>query len=169
MRLALLLAFLAGAQDQGLGDIHNFVRISDRLSTSGQIDDAEIARIGDAGFDVVVNLAPARRERNLEEGFRVTDAGMAYFQIPVDWQDPALDDLDLFFQVMDVTSDRSVYVHCFANMRVSVFVYLYRTLREGASEAEARTDLLKVWDPAEDPEYAQWPRFIEAARERFGS
>ncbi len=174
MRMAflLVLAMAAGtaafAQDEGLADVHNYVRISDRLATSGQIDDAEIAAVGAAGFDVVVNLAPARRERNLEEGFRVTEAGMAYFQIPVDWEDPSLDDLDLFFQVMDITGERSVYVHCFANMRVSVFVYLYRTLRQGVPEPEAREDMLKVWDPAADSEYAQWPRFIAAARERFG-
>ncbi len=158
----------ASGQEEALAGIYNYVRISDRLATSGQIDEAEIEALGDAGFEVVVNLAPARRERNLEEGFQVTDAGMAYFQIPVDWENPSLDDLELFFEVMDITGERSVHVHCFANMRVSVFVYLYRTLREGVSEAEAREDLLKVWDPDADPEVAQWPRFIAAARDRFG-
>ncbi len=166
--VAALLAGTAFAQDADLAGIHNYVRISDRLATSGQINDAEIAAVGAAGFDVVVNLAPARRERNLEEGFRVTEAGMAYFQIPVDWENPSLDDLDLFFRVMDSTGDRSVHVHCFANMRVSVFVYLYRTLHKGVPASEARKDLLKVWDPAADPEYAQWPRFIAAAEARFG-
>ena len=93
---------------------------------------------------------------------------MTYVQIPVDWRDPSLRDLELFFDVMDANRDRQVYVHCFANMRVSVFVYLYRTLREGVSEDEAWADVLKVWDPGSDPETAQWPRFITEARRHFG-
>lgn len=158
-----------GAATQALEDAHNFVRISDKLSTSGQITNEEIVAAKDAGFEVVVNLAPARRERNHEEGFRVTESGMTYVQIPVDWREPALRDLELFFDVMDANRDRKVYVHCFANMRVSVFVYLYRTLREGVPEAEAWEEVLKVWDPGADPETAQWPRFIERAQQEYSA
>lgn len=158
-----------GPAPQMLEDAHNFVRISDRLSTSGQITNEEIVAAKDAGFEVVVNLAPARRERNHEEGFRVTESGMTYVQIPVDWREPALRDLELFFDVMDANRDRKVYVHCFANMRVSVFVYLYRTIREGVPEAEAWEEVLKVWDPGADPETAQWPRFIERAQREYSA
>ena len=158
-----------GEAPQTLEDAHNFVRISDKLSTSGQITNEEIVAAKDAGFEVVVNLAPARRERNHEEGFRVTESGMTYVQIPVDWREPALRDLELFFDVMDANRDRKVYVHCFANMRVSVFVYLYRTIREGVPEAEAWEEVLKVWDPGADPETAQWPRFIERAQREYSA
>ncbi len=156
-------------ESSGLDGVYNFVRIGDRLSTSGQITTEEVVAVRDAGFDVVVNLAPAREDRNFEEGFRVTEAGMTYVQIPVDWQDPALRDLELFFDVMEANRDRQVYVHCFANMRVSVFVYLYRTLREGVAEDEAWADVLKVWDPGSDPETAQWPRFIAQAKSHLGA
>ena len=159
----------ASAVAQDLSGAHNFVEISDRLSTSGQITFEEITAAEKAGFEVVVNLAPARRERNFEEGFRVTEAGMTYVQIPVDWQSPSLRDLELFFDVMDANEDRQVFVHCFANMRVSVFVYLYRTLRKGVPEDEAWSEVLRVWDPGEDPETSQWPRFITAARSEFGA
>ena len=60
-------------------------------------------------------------------------------------------DLELFFDVMDANEDRDVYVHCFANMRVSVFVYLYRTLRKGVPDAEAWQDVLKSLGPAKQP------------------
>ena len=145
------------------------MEISDSLSTAGQITNEEITAAGEAGFEVVVNLAPARRDRNLEEGFRVTEAGMTYVQIPVDWQAPALRDLELFFDVMDANRDRRVFVHCFANMRVSVFVYLYRTLRQGVPEEDAWDEVLEVWDPGADPETAQWPVFIERAKRAHAS
>ena len=161
-------AGVAASQEADFSGVYNFVKISDQLSTSGQISLDDIDSVDSAGFDVVVNLAPARWERNFEEGFRVTQAGMTYIQIPVDWANPALRDLELFFDVMDANEDRDVFVHCFANMRVSVFVYLYRTLRKGVPEAEAWQDVLKVWDPPNNPETPQWPRFITAAKERFG-
>ena len=46
-------------------------------------------------------------------------------------------------------------------MRVSAFVYLYRTLKEDITEEQARADLEKIWKP-EDLE--QWAAFIETAR-----
>ena len=94
-------AGVAASQEADFSGVYNFVKISDQLSTSGQISLDDIDSVDSAGFDVVVNLAPARWERNFEEGFRVTQAGMTYIQIPVDWANPALRDLELFFDVMD--------------------------------------------------------------------
>lgn len=159
---------LAGAQDstpeERLKETRAFLQISDRLATSGQIEYERIKDIKDAGFDVVVNLAPAHEERNISEGFLVTKHRMTYVQIPVDWEQPSLRDLELFFDVMEANRDRKVYVHCFANMRVSVFVYLYRTLKLGEPEGSARRDLEAIWDPASRPQWAQWVDFIEKAR-----
>ena len=143
-RIILALALLCFVAPLGLGqdkleDIRAYLRISDQLATSGQIEYQQIPAIKDAGFDVVVNLAPARKERNGEEGFLVTEQGMTYIQIPVDWENPSLRDLDLFFDVMNANQDRKVYVHCFANMRVSAFVYLYRTLELGLPEGDLST------------------------------
>ncbi len=150
-------------QDKEREDIRAFLRISDRLATSGQIQYDQIEDVEEAGFEVVVNLAPARKERNGEEGFRVTEQGMTYIQIPVDWENPSQRDLKLFFDVMKANEDRNVFVHCFANMRVSGFVYLYRTLQLGESKDVAKEDLERIWDPGEQP---QWIRFIEEAENR---
>lgn len=157
--LLLTLAVPATSEDELEGIMH-YVRISDDLATSGQIRYDDIPKIREAGFEVVVNLAPAHKERNGEEGFRVTEAGMTYVQIPVNWQDPSPRDLELFFDVMEANRDRKVFVHCFANMRVSAFVYLYRTLKLGIPKADARKDMEKVWKPESE---AQWGRFIERA------
>ena len=54
-----------------------------------------------------------------------------------------------------------VFVHCFANMRASAFVYMYRTLVEGVSEAEARSTMNEVWDP---DELDQWSELIRRAQ-----
>ena len=108
----------------------------------------------------MINLATADKDRNGEEGFRVVEEGMTYVHIPVSWETPAQRDLALFFDILARNRDRKVYVHCFANMRVSTFVYLYRTLKEGVSEEEARADLLAIWDPAS---LDQWKAFVDLA------
>jgi protein tyrosine phosphatase (PTP) superfamily phosphohydrolase (DUF442 family) len=161
--MVLGVAAASSAGEKKLEDAKAFLRISDQLATAGQIGYDEIPVIKNAGFDVVINLAPARKERNGEEGFRVTEEGMTYVQIPVDWEKPSLRDLDLFIDVMKANQDRKVYVHCFANMRASAFVYLYRTMALGVPEDQARADLLKIWDPASEP---AWARFIEQAKAR---
>ena len=153
------------AQDQHnesmLDEITAYLKISDNLSTSGQIGYDQVALLKEEGFDIVINLAPADEARNGLEGFLVTQQGMAYIQIPVSWQNPSQRDLQLFFDVMEANKDRRVYVHCFANMRVSAFVYLYRTLHEGISEEEAKADLAKIWDPYS---LEQWASFIDTAK-----
>ena len=67
----------------------------------------------------------------------------------------------MFFDVMRANRDRKVFVHCFANMRASAFVYLYRTLEEGVPEPEARATMNEVWDP---DEVQQWANLIERVR-----
>jgi uncharacterized protein (TIGR01244 family) len=150
--------------DDKLKDIRAYLRISEGLATSGQIRYEQVKDVQKAGFDVVINLAPANKERNAMEGFLVTDAGMTYVHIPVSWKEPSLRDLELFFDVMDANKDRKVYAHCFANMRVSAFVYLYRTLRLGVVEKKAWEDLATIWDPATQD---QWVKFMEEARKQL--
>lgn len=144
-----------------LESVRNFQVVSERLSSSGQIGYDQIPLLRDEGFDVVINLAIADEARNGQEGFLVAGAGLTYIHIPVDWEAPQLADVEMFFDVMQANADRKVYVHCFANMRASAFVYLYRTMVEGVPEAEARSTMNEVWDP-DDVE--QWGALIRRAQ-----
>ena len=163
--LAALTATSAHAQaadaEAPLTEITNYVKISDHLSTSGQIAYDQIEAIKEAGFEVVINLAPARDDANGLEGFLVVEQGMSYVHIPVSWREPSQRDLQLFFDVMKANADRKVFVHCFANMLVSAFVYLYRTLHQDLTHEQARADLEKIWKPEE---LAQWDAFIKTAQ-----
>ena len=165
--LALLsLSFVPALQAQEAGvapleDIRNYTWVSDRLASAGQIDYDQIPLLKEQGYEVVINLAIADRERNGEEGFLVAEAGLTYIHIPVDWQEPKLSDVELFYDVMRANEGRKVFVHCFANMRATAFVYLYRTMVEGVPEEEARAVMNEVWDPAE---VQQWADLIERAK-----
>jgi len=147
----------------------NFHAIDAGLLTAGQVTPAHVPALPEAGVELVINLAVADAERNAEEGFLVTSEGIAYAHIPVVWNEPTLADLALFFAVMDARGDRKTLVHCFANYRASAFTYLYRTLRLGVPEAEAREGLMAVWSDEAFEEYPMWVTFMETAKDAYGS
>jgi protein tyrosine phosphatase (PTP) superfamily phosphohydrolase (DUF442 family) len=146
-----------------LEDIHAFLRLSERLATAGQPLEEEFALIKDAGYEVVVNLVPPTAPNALaaEDKF-VSVLGLEYIAIPVIWTQPEIADLERFFGVMDASQDKKVFVHCAANMRVSAFAYLYRTLHQKVSHEEAERDLHQIWVPNE-----RWNSFIQDATQHY--
>ena len=130
-----------------LNDIPNFLRIDDRLATSGMPQAEDFAALRQAGFDVVINLALPTSDNALpNEGELVSAQGMTYVHIPVEFDAPQPADFERFTRVMDVFAKQRVFVHCAANMRVSAFVLLHR-LQHGTDRAIAEGDLKKIWQP----------------------
>ncbi|WOJ94201.1 protein tyrosine phosphatase family protein [Congregibacter variabilis] len=164
LSLASALVASAFARGQGdLEDVRNFHRVSDVLLTAGQIYPEQVAALQSENVELIINLAVADPKRNAQEPFAVAAAGISYVNIPVLWDSPTPRDLDLFFAMMDARQGRKTLVHCFANFRASAFTYLYRVIREGVPEAEAREDLYAVWDAAKFDENPIWRAFIADA------
>ena len=130
-----------------LNHIRNFLRIDDRLATSGMPQPEDFAALRQAGFDVVINLAlPASDNALPNEGELVSAQGMTYVHIPVKFDAPQPADFERFMRVMDACAGQKVFVHCAANMRVSAFVFLHR-LNHGTNRTTAESDLRKIWQP----------------------
>jgi len=149
------------------GELHripNFVPISDAVGTAGQPTVEQIADIGAAGFQVVINLAMSTSSHALsDEAALVTARGMEYVHIPVVWESPTLKDLDRFLQAMDRHQGSRIFVHCALNMRVSVFVLLYRVIRQGVPLDLARESMHQIWEPN-----AVWQAFLSSALATYG-
>ena len=146
-------------ETQKIRQIQAFRLLPDRVGTAGQPTAVQFADIKAAGYQSVVNLAPVHSTDAIpEEAELVTQLGMEYVHIPVDWETPSLDDLTRFFNVMDQRSDSQVFVHCAKNMRVSAFMYLYRVLRQQVPTEEAQKALLQIWKPI-----PHWQAFMDHA------
>lgn len=146
-----------------MSKIKNYVKAGDDIATSGQPVRGEFAGIAGAGYSAVVNLATGTSPDAVpDEGDAASAAGMAYYHIPVAWTAPEISDLDRFFSVMDSLRGKKVWVHCALNMRASAFVYLYRTIRLGVPDEEARAPVDEVWEPDEI-----WRGFIDLAKEIY--
>lgn len=138
--------------------IYNFLLLTALVATAGQPTEDELAAVKAAGYEAVINLLPATSPNALlQEDEIVSGLGLEYIYLPVDWADPKAADAERFFDVLDTYKGRRVFVHCAANMRVSTFMYLYRTLRQQISPDEAAQDLHRIWVPNET-----WQRFINS-------
>lgn len=143
--------------DQSIQSIYNFLKISDSIATSGQPTEEQFSTIKEAGYQVVVNLALPESPNALPDEKKVVEAlDMQYVHIPVIWENPKIEDVTHFFSVMKANADKTIFVHCAANMRVSAFMYLYRRIHEQISEEEAKQDLHQIWIPNE-----VWQKFME--------
>ena len=145
-------------KDDALNAIYNFEPITDRLGTSGQPTEFQFLDIANAGYTAVVNLAlPSSDNAITNEGSIVTGQGMAYFHIPVVFENPTIADLRLFFGVMKALEGKKVWVHCVVNARVSAFVYQYLRYAQGVGDEAAKTQLLRNWLPQMDE---VWRKFL---------
>ncbi len=128
--------------------IYNWHRLDDRITTSGQPTEAQLADIHALGVRHVINLGLHSHEKALpDEAGSVSRLGMTYIHIPVDFQNPTEADFDRFRAVMAELRDVPVHVHCIANYRVSAFFYRYRRTVLGMADAPARADLERIWQP----------------------
>lgn len=134
----------------------NWRRVDDRITTSGQPDEAALTAIADLGVAHVINLALHTHEQALpDEAASVAGLGMTYTHIPVEFDHPTEDDFDRFCAAMATIGDAPVHVHCIVNARVTAFIYRYRRDVIGAGEIEARAMMDSVWRPG-----GVWAAFI---------
>lgn len=139
-----------------LTDIYNYLKISDRISKSGQPTEKQFGLIKADGFETVINLAPHHAENSLENEQSVLDhLNIQYIHIPVDFKAPNDLDFEQFKSVMTQLSGKKVWVHCAANMRVSAFIYRYRCTVLNEAPDIAKDTLSKIWEPS-----GVWRKFI---------
>ncbi|GAP12363.1 uncharacterized protein conserved in bacteria [Longilinea arvoryzae] len=137
----------------------NYMRISARLGCCGQPTLEQWDWIAAQGYQVVINLFPTSAPDGMPDAFGLASVrGLEYIHIPVVWETPTQANLQQFFAAMEAHRAQSVLVHCRRNYRASAFVYLWRVLRCGEPEEDARWDMLSVWEPDET-----WQALIDRA------
>jgi protein tyrosine phosphatase (PTP) superfamily phosphohydrolase (DUF442 family) len=154
----------ANAAEVELAGIVNYRQYSPLLSSSGQPTAAQLAALREAGFERIVFLAFSDHDESLANEDRiVSELGMEYVHIPVDWDAPARSDFYTFASVMKQERRPRTLVHCQVNFRASSFSFLYRVLYEDVDMAQAKDDLDSVWVPNDT-----WRQFIFDILEESG-
>jgi protein tyrosine phosphatase (PTP) superfamily phosphohydrolase (DUF442 family) len=141
--------------DSNLHEIYNYRRAEEHIATAGQPTAEQLAAVAVAGCSTVINLGLHGADYALpDERSTVESLGMQYVHIPVIWERPTPEDLARFSGVMSTLEGQDLFVHCAANVRVTVFLALDRVTRQGwaAERAMATVDLATL-PPA-------WQQFI---------
>jgi len=126
----------------------NWVQIDARLASAGQPTRQQLAALADEGYSLVVNLAPVSSQGSIaDEGGILSARGVAYVNIPVDWDKPLASDFDLFRAVMQAPVPGKVLVHCRLNMRASAFLFLFQVICQKVPVAQALETMRQVWTP----------------------
>ncbi|WP_419769953.1 MAG: protein tyrosine phosphatase family protein [Candidatus Marinarcus sp.] len=136
----------------------NYIKIDEKISTSGQPTQEEFERIASNGFAVVINLALSSAANAVEnEDVIVKNLGMNYIHIPVDFENPTLSDLKIFMDIMVALNEKKVWVHCAKNYRVSAFMYVYHKYILRTPFEEINLSLFEEWSPN-----AKWQELMKA-------
>lgn len=144
-------------------EIKNFIKVSDRIASSGQPEENQFKYIAGANYQAVINLAMPNSDNAIpEEGNIVTAHKMTYVHIPVPFDAPRIEHLKTFLNVMDAFSDKKIWIHCVVNMRVSAFLYQYKRLILKEPHEEATKIMLPTWEPDDI-----WQRFMTHTSEEI--
>ena len=146
-------------------DIRNWLRLSDRITTSGRLQPGDPGRLAAMGAKRVINLALADHPEALPDAeSAMAAAGLDYTHIPVPFDAPAQEHYEAFKAALE-TDERPVHVHCIMNWRVSAFFYRYHR-EQGMDEAQARGQMERIWSPeaSDYPGAAAWAAFIAGGK-----
>ena len=143
-------------------DIRAWQRLDAVTTTSGRIEDKDVARLAALGVVHVINLALETHPEALEgEGDKLRQHGIAYSHIPVPFDAPTEAHFTAFCNALE-SGPAPVHVHCIMNWRVSAFFYRLNRDHRGMAEAEARALMEQQWSPdgINRPEAEAWAEFI---------
>jgi protein tyrosine phosphatase (PTP) superfamily phosphohydrolase (DUF442 family) len=142
----------------------NLVEITPRLVTAGQPSRAALEGLKSEGFGAVLNLAPATApDAVMDEPVILNRLGIAYVNIPVNFEHPGEADYETFAYYLKAQAGRKVLVHCQINLRASAMVFLYRAIALKEDPAKAYEAVTRVWAPDET-----WKRFMTDLLLRHG-
>lgn len=145
-------------------DIRAWQRLDDHTTTSGKIEEKDVARLAAIGVKHVINLAlDDHPEALADEAALLAGHGLSYTHIPVPFDAPNEDHFEAFRSALEEASSAPVHVHCIMNFRVSAFFYRLNRDHRGMPEAEARALMEKQWAPhkTSDPRASVWADFIK--------
>ena len=143
-------------------EIYHYLRVNDSLITGGQPTAAQLQSAAEEGFVTVINLDTLNSRDALEdEAGLVRSLGMAYYQIPVEWDHPTEEDFAAFERVVKATCGKTL-IHCVANLRVTAFYALYALKNLGWSEAQADALMDLMWRGSAEPVWEEFIRHMKS-------
>lgn len=131
-----------------MNTIINYIKINENIHTSGQPTALQLEEVKNQGIDTIINLAAFNSEEKLEnEDELVSSLQMNYFHIPVDFENPSVENLKDFISLLSSLEDKNVLVHCILNYRVSAFMYVFHKYVLKTPFDDIDLSIFEEWQP----------------------
>lgn len=144
---------------------YNYRAVSDTVATAGILKPDQLAALGDAGIEVVINLLPDSSEYAVKNERQIIESqGIEYWYLPVDFSDPKLDEYEQFKGKLRQLEGKKLLIHCAANYRVSAFYSRYAIENGRWTKQEADRFMLSIWQPGD---YPVWPEWLDQVQCHF--
>jgi protein tyrosine phosphatase (PTP) superfamily phosphohydrolase (DUF442 family) len=128
--------------------IINFINYSKYFSSAGQPTKQQLQQIKEQGYERVIYIAFTGNHTALKDEDEIVNSlKMSYLHIPVDFNDPRVEDFEAFNTAMKANPEMKTLLHCQVNYRASTFSFLYRVISKSVPMSQAKQDLDKVWEP----------------------
>lgn len=139
-----------------ISNSYNYRQISANLHTAGVVGAKRLLGLAPEGFQAVINLLPNDSEYAVEdEQVIVSQQGVDYRYIPVDFAKPSNADYQAFCEALAEYGERKILLHCAANYRVSGFYAMYAVANKRWSAEQAKQHISEIWNPADYPAWRQ--------------
>lgn len=147
-------------------DIFNCVVISENIALSGQPTEAQFKDIAQAGFEHIIDLAPTDARYSIaDESLLLKSLKVSYYHLPVDFNQPSLEDFEIFENTLLELLNKKVWIHCAANYRVSVFFGLFAQKHLGWTTTQRDALIRSIWESDENWSMSDtWKEFLKTAK-----
>jgi protein tyrosine phosphatase (PTP) superfamily phosphohydrolase (DUF442 family) len=146
--------------------IFHFTLVSDQFCTGGQPKLEALEKLKSEGVKSILNLRQPSEHRAADEEAKAKELGLKYFNIPVVYRDPKEEQATEFLKITDDPTNRPIFIHCTAAIRVGAFWMIRRVLRDGWTVEAAEEEAKKI-GLREAPHLVEFARnYIEKHRKK---
>ena len=146
--LGICLSLSLASHAETVSEIISYVTYSNHFASAGQPTAAQLQLVKKSGVERVIYLAFNDNMTAIENEDRVVKSlGMDYIHIPVDFDNPTLEDFQTFSAVMQQHPKMNTLLHCQVNFRASTFSLLYRVIFLKVPLSKAKESFDTVWEP----------------------
>ncbi len=128
---------------KALQDVRAFHKVHDHLVTAGLPTSEQFIKAKEAGVEVIINVIPPLRAEPQPNLAAIFNAGLVYFNIPFDTENPLVT-MESFIATMNQLKSKNTLIHCAANRRVSLLVSFYYQITTGKENKNALVPGLSV-------------------------
>ena len=122
-----------------------FLKVNDSVWTGGQPTIAQLGLLKAEGVKTIINLRMHEEHDWAREEAKAREMGIAYLNIPVDYDAPKGADVDSFLRATDELSGKGrTFIHCTAAIRVGSFWMIRRVVRDGWEYDKAREEASQI-------------------------